>query len=68
MTERLDLNSNTWRQLKAHYTQRLQSLREQNDGIATLETKAVLAGRIAEIKDFLALEHPAPVTEVHPVD
>ena len=52
-----------WRELEAHYTERLASLRAQNDAMQTPEQTARLRGQIMEIKAFLDLateRTPAP--------
>lgn len=72
MTERVlnagDINSQAWVHIKDYYQRRLQHLREQNDGVGSIESKALIAGRIAEVKELLALDSPAPVTAVNPID
>jgi len=55
-----DLQSAVWLKLKEHYTQRLILLRAQNDGSLDAEATAKIRGRIAEVKQFLALGKPAP--------
>jgi hypothetical protein len=55
-----DRQSAVWLKLKEHYTKRLNTLREQNDGNLDLEATAKIRGRIAEAKQFLALGNPAP--------
>lgn len=55
-----DRQSAIWLKLKEHYTQRLNTLREQNDGNLDAEATAKIRGRIAEARQFLALGNPAP--------
>lgn len=50
-----DKATSTWRALFAHYTARLQMLREQNDARRSIEDTAHLRGQIAEIKELLRL-------------
>lgn len=49
-----------WLKLKARTEERLAMLRSRNDGNLTFEETLKLRGRIAELKEFLALENPAP--------
>lgn len=49
-------HSAVWMKLKAHYEKRLALLREQNDADLNDEQTAKKRGRIAEVKDFLALD------------
>ena len=56
-----DLHSATWLKLRAHYTAELAKQRARNDGKLSVEDTAKLRGRIATIKELLALEHPDPV-------
>lgn len=44
-----------WREVEARLKERLQTLRERNDGNLSLEETARLRGQIAEIKDLLKL-------------
>jgi hypothetical protein len=55
-----DRQSAVWLKLKEHYTQRLNTLREQNDGNLDAEATAKIRGRIAEARQFLALGKEAP--------
>lgn len=56
--ERADFESLTWKRLSALLADRLQQLREENDsGDAEVTTKR--RGRIAEIKELMALEDQA---------
>jgi hypothetical protein len=56
-----DLQSATWRKLEAHLTERLTALRAQNDGELDETSTARLRGRLAQIKEILALGKPGPV-------
>lgn len=49
-----------WLKLRAHLEDRLEALRFQNDGDRTPEETAKIRGRIAEVKNMLALDPPAP--------
>lgn len=51
-----DRESNTWQKLKAHYEARLHFLRQQNDGAMSGEERYLLLGRIAEVKNVIALD------------
>lgn len=53
--------SDAWRRLEKHLTDRLQSLRVQNDGDNSYEATAKLRGRIAELKAMLALAQDIPI-------
>jgi len=48
-------DSAIWRGIEGKLKARLESLRVKNDGDATPEATARLRGRIAEVKDLLAL-------------
>lgn len=64
---RLDLDSPTWSKLMARWQRRLDALREQNDApfAPDQEYRAnVIRGRIAELKDLLALGQPAEPLEM----
>jgi hypothetical protein len=55
-----------WLRLQSHLEDMLADLREQNDNESTPERTAKLRGRIAAVKDFLALGKPTPsVTTDH---
>lgn len=54
-----------WHALRAHYTERLQQLRIENDNARLSDTAtAELRGRIDECKAFLAMESPEPEISV----
>lgn len=55
-----DCQSAAWIKIKEHYTQRLDTLRKQNDANLGAEATAKIRGRIAEAKRILALGDPAP--------
>ena len=58
LTER-DLSSELWLKLEKHYKARLEQRRRENDSDSMDATKtAKQRGRIAEIKEFLALANP----------
>ena len=61
MTQGIDFNSPTWRAIEKLASQQLTTLREKNDSL-TLDAirTAELRGRIASLKDLLALAQPAP--------
>lgn len=52
--------SEVWISLERHLTERLQTLRQQNDANQTDESTAYLRGRIAEIKALLNLGKDQP--------
>jgi hypothetical protein len=54
-----DRNSSTWNKIRRHYEARLETMRRKNDGVLTPEETARLRGRIAEIKNLLAIGDPA---------
>lgn len=56
----IDIESGTWKKIKAHLEKRLQETREKNDGDKNEEATAKLRGRIAELKYLAALDSPAP--------
>ena len=55
MIEPRDFETQTWQRLRALLTARLQQLREENDS-GDAEITAKRRGRIAELKELLALE------------
>lgn len=58
-----DFQSRTWERMEAHLRERLAELREENDTRLDDVKTATLRGRIAEIKELLALAaKPAPAT------
>jgi hypothetical protein len=61
MTTAIELHSPTWRAIEQHARAQLATLREKNDSpsLDALHT-AELRGRIASLKDLLALGNPAP--------
>ena len=63
MLLREDFNTRTWERFEALLRRRLQKHREQNDGLLDEITTAKTRGRIAEIKELLALaDERAPAT------
>lgn len=56
----IDKDSQAWQSIKQIVTLRLEKLRIANDGMLTAEQTALLRGRIMELKEFLALDKPAP--------
>ncbi len=56
----IDFRSDTWAALRERATRRLALMRQKNDGALNAETTAAVRGRIAELKEFLALEFSAP--------
>lgn len=59
-----DKSSPTWQRIERHLIDRLQVLRRQNDATMTTERTEHIRGRIAQLKELLALvnEDPAPPT------
>ena len=53
--ERYEQQSAVWIKLRDHMTQRLNDLRTKNDGQHDGETTANIRGRIAQLKELLAL-------------
>ena len=60
---RADRESPTWLKLKAHLETKLQSLREKNDHPQDAEQTARLRGRIAEVKECVALGDNPLITQ-----
>ncbi|HUT87052.1 MAG TPA: hypothetical protein VMX15_03080 [Candidatus Heimdallarchaeota archaeon] len=60
---RSESQSALWKLIEGHLEERLLSLREKNDNPADGETTAHTRGRIAEVKDLMALAMPAPELE-----
>lgn len=58
--DRLDLDSRTWKRLRAHLEGQLHKARRQNDNDIDPIRTAKLRGRILVIKDLLALGDPQP--------
>jgi hypothetical protein len=58
-----DRQSAVWLKLKEHYTQRLNTLREQNDGKLDAEATAKIRGRIAECKLIISLGKEEPAVD-----
>jgi hypothetical protein len=54
-------NNPLWRELSDYYLERLSVLRAQNDAPKTNDDTAMLRGRIAECKAFLALADEKPL-------
>jgi len=54
-----DLHTPTWLRLRAHLTARLDELRVQLEKDSPPDVTARLRGRIAEVKELLALQAPA---------
>ena len=55
-----DVQSPTWRKLKAHFEERLKVARETNDHEQPEEKTARLRGEIRVLKELLALDKSAP--------
>jgi len=55
-----EIASATWSRIRTHLTEHLADLRAKNDANLSPEETARMRGRIFEIKQFLALEQPAP--------
>lgn len=52
--------SAVWVKLRDHMNERLESLRCQNDGDLTPEQTIKLRGRVAQLKELLAIGKPGP--------
>ncbi len=50
-----DFQTGTWKRLTKHLEQRLQALRESNDSTMSESNTAVIRGKIAMVKELLAL-------------
>jgi hypothetical protein len=58
-----DFESTTWMRFRQFAIERLEELRQRNDGdLDEAETQRV-RGQIAELKHWLALDHPTPTLE-----
>lgn len=55
-----EMQSAVWLKLQAFMGERLQSLRCQNDGDLTLDQTNRLRGRVAQLKELLAIGQPTP--------
>jgi hypothetical protein len=60
----IDTRSACWIKLSAHLEARLTTLRARNDGALTPDETVHLRGRIAQIKEILALAQAEPGDEV----
>jgi hypothetical protein len=59
----IDFGSSTWHSLKAHLENQLQFAREKNDSKLSPDETAELRGRIAAIKELLALPRASSAQE-----
>ena len=60
----IDFQSTTWKAIENRISMRLDYFRRQNDGYLSESATAMRRGRIAELKDFLALaKDPDKVTD-----
>ena len=50
-----DFQTGTWKRLTKHLEQRLQALRESNDSTMSESSTAAIRGKIAMVKELLAL-------------
>jgi hypothetical protein len=55
-----DSKTALWKKIKAHFEEKLELLRRQNDGNLSEAETQKLRGRIAEVKSILALDKPPP--------
>lgn len=58
MLNEADLQTAVWLKLKKHLEERLESLRRKNDSDATETKTSKVRGRIAEVKELLAMAEP----------
>lgn len=56
----LERGTALWKKLVDHYTERLATLRAQNDTDRSPEDTASIRGEIKEVKRFLALDREKP--------
>lgn len=56
-------HSPLWRKLSAHWETRLIVLREQNDAVMPEDSRNYLIGRIAQLKETMAIGHVEPVLD-----
>lgn len=63
----LDIRSETWKRIKAHYEAELVKLRVQNDHDKDPMETAKLRGRIDEVKRLLALDKEPTVRKVEQI-
>lgn len=59
--DKADLRSSLWIRLSAHLNERLEEERVRNDGRLNPEETSRLRGRIAQLKEILALAEQEPV-------
>lgn len=59
-----EIRSALWLRLQAHLTAQLVTLRQKNDGALSHEDTTRLRGRIAQLKEILALSQTEPVQGV----
>ena len=57
-----------WRKIAEHYEEKLQVLRQQNDGDRSEAETSKLRGRIAEVKLMLALGNDPQRTKLDPLE
>lgn len=62
----LERKSAVWLKVKAYYEKRLATQRSKNDGDLPAEITAKTRGRIAEIKELLALGEPQQKIDAEP--
>lgn len=55
-----DVDSPTWKRIRARLERRLEELRAKNDRPASVEETAATRGKIAEIKFLLTMDSPSP--------
>jgi hypothetical protein len=60
MIGEIDFSGATWKILKQRASNRLDRLRVANDAALSADQTATIRGRIMELKEFLALDKPAP--------
>lgn len=58
-----EIHSALWLRLEAHLSEQLDVLRRKNDGLLSHEDTQRLRGRIAQIKEILALSEAEPAQE-----
>lgn len=56
----IETRSAAWMKVERHLRERLEVLRCRNDGALTVEETSNLRGRIAQVKEILALGIPEP--------
>lgn len=66
MIDKIERETALWAKIRAHYEERLLTLRMQNDGDKSQDETAKIRGRIAEVRLLLNMDKDFPATETYP--